>query len=437
MASHDHTHEHGPGCSHDHDHGHGHGHDHGHAHEHGPGCSHDTGEEKLPGIRHVVAIASGKGGVGKSTVAVNLALALSAQGKRVGIVDADILGPSVPTMLGVPKGVPPRMVGDQAQPETRHGIKVMSMAMLTGDDQPAILRGPMVTRYLTMFVRGVAWGRLDYLILDLPPGTGDVQLSLAQGTPLTGAVIVTTPQDVSLNIARRGLRMFEKVNVPILGVVENMSGFACPHCGEETPIFRSGGGERMCQELGVPFLGGIPIDGAVVEAGDTGTPFVSSHPGSKVAEAYRQLAGRLGDAVEASAGAGTEAFDWNWVEGTGTPSWRPGAVNREKGDRKRPVGFMQKDPRTLSILWAEGTRYEYDVRDLRLLCPCAACVDEGTGQRVLDPKNVPADVAPRRIFTVGTYAVSIHWSDGHDSGIYSFELLRMLGDRASGGGFDV
>ncbi|MGH7154871.1 MAG: P-loop NTPase, partial [Acetobacteraceae bacterium] len=198
-----------------------------------PGASPQAPPEKLPGIRHIVAIGSGKGGVGKSTVSVNLALVLQQLGGRIGLVDADVLGPSIPGMLGIPSVQPPAAAPDgKAIPAERHGVKTMSMGMFTGDDTPAVLRGPMVGKYLRMLIGGVQWGHLDYLILDLPPGTGDTQLTLAQSLKLSGAVIVTTPQDVSLKIARRGLRMFEKVHVPILGIVENMSRFTCPHCGK-------------------------------------------------------------------------------------------------------------------------------------------------------------------------------------------------------------
>jgi ATP-binding protein involved in chromosome partitioning len=210
--------------------------------------------------RRILAVASGKGGVGKSTLSVNLALALASQGARVGLVDADIYGPSIPGMMGVPADRRPAMTPDgKVEPVQAHGIGVMSMGMLTGDDAPAVLRGPMVTKYLRLFIADVDWGPLDWLVLDLPPGTGDTQLTLAQSFPLTGAVIVTTPQDVSLKIARRGARMFEQVKVPILGVVENMSGFCCPACGNVTDVFNRGGGAQLAEALQAPFLGAVPL----------------------------------------------------------------------------------------------------------------------------------------------------------------------------------
>jgi ATP-binding protein involved in chromosome partitioning len=385
-------------------------------------------KEKLPGIRHVIAVASGKGGVGKSTVSVNLALALQQAGAQAGLIDADILGPSIPVMLGVPRGQPPAVNTEgRAIPTQPYGLRVISMGMLTGDDAPAILRGPMVTKYLQMFLGGVAWGKLDYLILDLPPGTGDTQLTLAQSTPLSGAIIVTTPQDVSLAIARRGLRMFEKVQVPILGIVENMSTFLCPHCGERTDIFRHGGGAQMSKDLGVPFLGEIPLDANIVTSGDEGRPILVSHPESTAAQAYRAIAKRLSAQLDASVSAVIDAFVWNWDDDRSTPGWFDTAASAN-GSRTTPVGFGRRDPRTLSVLWQDGRRDDLDVRDVRLACMCALCVQEMSGKKILDPKTVRTDVAPRTITSVGTYAVTIAWNDGHGSGIYSFEHLRSLGD---------
>jgi ATP-binding protein involved in chromosome partitioning len=246
----------------------------------------------LPGVRNVVAVASGKGGVGKSTVATNLALALARTGASVGLMDADIYGPSIPLMLGIsrmPQITPERKI----VPLERHGLKLISMGFLTNDDSPVIWRGPMVHGIVSQFLSDVLWGDLDYLIIDLPPGTGDAQLTITQTAPLAGAVIVSTPQDVALIDARKGLKMFERVDVPVLGIVENMSFFVCPHCGERTDIFATGGAERCAEELGVPFLGRIPIDPDVRACGDAGLPIVAARPEHPVSAAYGEIAGRL------------------------------------------------------------------------------------------------------------------------------------------------
>ncbi len=387
--------------------------------------THVPRNEPLPGISNIIAIGSGKGGVGKSTVAVNLALALSHAGHTVGLVDTDVLGPSIPGMLGLAFGEPP-----QASPEGKllptevHGIKAVSMGLLRSDDEPAIMRGPMVTKYLQMFLAQVAWGELDHLVLDLPPGTGDTQLTLAQSVQLTGAVIVTTPQDVSLKIARRGLRMFEKVSVPILGIVENMGTFTCPHCGSTTDIFHHGGGSRMSRELEVPFLGSLPLDPAVVDSGDTGTPIVAGAPESVSALAYDAIATELVAQAEGRGAAGMRPFAWNWDSGEGAPEW----AESSGGDPSAPVGLRARDPRTLEIAWADGRLDSMDVRDMRLACPCAYCVEEMSGEALLDPATVPADVHPRRITSVGTYAMIIDWSDGHGTGIYTFTFMRRLAE---------
>jgi ATP-binding protein involved in chromosome partitioning len=397
-----------------------------------PGASSQSAvsADKLPGIRHIIAVGSGKGGVGKSTVSVNLALALQQFGARVGIVDADILGPSIPGMLGIATDVPPEMTPENRMiPAERHGLKVVSMAMLTGDDKPAVLRGPMVGKYLKMFVGGVQWGSLDYLIIDLPPGTGDTQLTLAQSMPLSGVVIVTTPQTVSLKIARRGLRMFQTVQVKILGIVENMRTFTCPHCGENTDIFRHGGGEQMSQELGVPFLGALPLDIDVVICGDEGSPIVAAQPTSVSAKVYATIATALVEQLHAAVTV-LKPFIWKWDSNEGAPDWMEGAAI-PAGSQNTPIGFLRRDPRTLSILWEDGHRDDFDVRDLRLACPCALCISEMTGEKLLDPKTIKSDVSPRQIMSVGNYAIKLDWSDGHDTGIYSFSPLRALGARAA------
>jgi ATP-binding protein involved in chromosome partitioning len=397
-------------------------------HTSGASSQASAGPEKLPGILHVIAVGSGKGGVGKSTVSVNLAFALQQIGGSIGIMDADILGPSIPGMLGIPAGQPPTTTPDgKIVPAERYNLKVMSMAMLTGDDDPAILRGPMVGKYLKMFIGRVQWGRLDCLILDLPPGTGDVQLTLAQSYALSGAIIVTTPQDVSLKIARRGLRMFETLHVPILGIIENMSTFTCPHCGKGTDVFRSGGGERMSRELGVPFLGAIPLDADIVMGGDTGRPIVLEKPNSAAALAYLAIATELAGRLQGLRATGLTPFVWIWETGEGQPPWGESAI-RPSGSRTTAIGFQQRDTRTLSVLWEDGHRQDFDVRDLRLACRCALCVEEMGRRPFLVPKSVRPDVTPRTISSVGNYAIAISWNDGHNTGIYSFEHLRTFGE---------
>ncbi len=387
--------------------------------------THVPRQEPLPGIAHIIAIGSGKGGVGKSTVAVNLAIALARAGNRVGLVDTDVLGPSIPGMLGLAFGEEPKASPEgKLLPAEVHGIECVSMGLLRSDDEPAIMRGPMVTKYLQMFLAQVAWGELDHLILDLPPGTGDTQLTLAQSVQLSGAVIVTTPQDVSLKIARRGLRMFEKVSVPILGIIENMGSFTCPHCGSTTDVFSHGGGERMSRDLDVPFLGSLPLDPAVVDAGDTGMPIVAAAPDSVSARAYGSIAETLAAQVEGRGASGLRPFVWDWDTGDGAPEW----VETTDGPPDTPVGLRARDARTLQLGWGDGRTDDIDVRDLRLACPCARCVEEMSGDALLDPATVPADVHPRKITSVGTYAMIIDWSDGHGTGIYTFTYLRRLAE---------
>ncbi|NLV32658.1 MAG: Mrp/NBP35 family ATP-binding protein [Acidobacteria bacterium] len=247
------------------------------------------GKQSVPGVRNIVAVGSGKGGVGKSTVTVNIAVALAQTGAAVGILDADIYGPNVPLMMGIDGR--PRAVGDRIQTLSNYGVRVMSMGFLTDrDDQPLIWRGPMLHGVIQQFIRQVDWGGLDYLLVDLPPGTGDVQLSLTQTVPLMGAVIVSTPQDVALQDARKAIAMFRQVNVEILGIVENMSYFQCPKCGERTPIFSHGGGSATASRYGVPFLGEVPLDVSLREGGDAGRPVTALAPDSAVGEAFRRIA---------------------------------------------------------------------------------------------------------------------------------------------------
>src|SRR5436190_2178199 len=249
------------------------------------------GVKLVPGIKNIIAVASGKGGVGKSTTAVNLALALSAEGASVGVLDADIYGPSQPTMLGI-AGRPETKDGKSLEPMEGHGLQAISIGFLIDVDTPMVWRGPMVTQALEQLLKDTRWRELDYLVVDLPPGTGDIQLTLAQKVPVTGAVIVTTPQDIALIDARKGLKMFEKVGIPILGIVENMSYHRCPSCGHESHIFGSGGAERMARESGTEVLGQLPLDEAIRQQADSGKPTVVAAPDSPAAEIYRRIARR-------------------------------------------------------------------------------------------------------------------------------------------------
>ncbi len=245
----------------------------------------------LTGVKKAIAVGSGKGGVGKTTVAVNLAVALAERGLDVGLLDADVYGPNVPRMMGV-SGQPQASDG-KILPLVSYGVKVMSLGFFVGADTPVIWRGPMVGKLIDQFITDVAWGQLDVLLVDLPPGTGDAQLSLSQALPLDGAIIVTTPQPVALEDAIKGLLMFQKVNVPIVGVIENMSYFVCPHCHERTDIFSYGGAAKECERLGVPFLGEIPLDPTIRQGGDEGKPILIAAPSSPQADAFRRVAGQL------------------------------------------------------------------------------------------------------------------------------------------------
>jgi ATP-binding protein involved in chromosome partitioning len=243
-------------------------------------------------VKNIIAVASGKGGVGKSTTAVNLALALSAEGARVGILDADIYGPSQPMMMGI-SGQPETKDGKTMEPLENHGLQVSSIGFMIDPDEPMVWRGPIVTQALQQLLDQTNWRDLDYLIVDMPPGTGDVQLTLSQKVPVTGAVIVTTPQDIALLDARKGLRMFEKVGIPILGIVENMSMHVCSNCGHAEPIFGVGGGEKMCADFGVDFLGALPLTMEIRQQTDSGTPTVVADPQGKVAEIYKTIARKV------------------------------------------------------------------------------------------------------------------------------------------------
>ncbi|MGH7505498.1 MAG: P-loop NTPase [Longimicrobiales bacterium] len=257
-------------------------------------------------VDHIIAVSSGKGGVGKSTVAANLAAALAAAGHRVGLLDADVYGPNIPLMFGERRR--PKVTGDKGQekivPLEAHGVRLMSLGFLLEEEQPAIMRGPLVSGILKQFLEQVEWGELDYLIVDMPPGTGDAQLSLVQTVDLDGAVLVTTPQDMSTGDVRRAIRMFERVRTPVLGVVENMSGFTCPHCGGHADIFGDGGGRKLAEDMNVPFLASVPLDVAVRLAGDLGRPTTISAPDSPAGKAFAEMAERVLGAVSGTVATG-------------------------------------------------------------------------------------------------------------------------------------
>ncbi len=254
----------------------------------------------LPDVKHVVAISSGKGGVGKSMVAANLAVALAQEGLRVGLLDADVYGPNIPLMFGETRtpGATGEEGAERIEPLEAHGVRLMSIGFMLDPDQPAIMRGPLISGILRQFLEQVAWGELDYLVVDMPPGTGDAQISLVQTIDLDGAVMVTTPQNISTGDVRRGVRMFEKVNTDVLGIVENMSGHQCPHCGEMVEIFGRGGGETLAKDMKLPFLGAIPLDPKVREGGDSGVPAVVGAPDSPAGEALKGVAKALREILE-------------------------------------------------------------------------------------------------------------------------------------------
>jgi ATP-binding protein involved in chromosome partitioning len=250
------------------------------------------GVKLLPNVKNIIAVSSGKGGVGKSTTAVNLALALMSEGANVGILDADIYGPSQPTMLGI-RGRPETIVENTLEPLKGHGLQVMSIGFLIDEDNPMVWRGPMATSAMEQLLQQTNWQNLDYLIVDMPPGTGDIQLTLSQKVPVTGAIVVTTPQDIALLDAKKGLKMFEKVGIPILGIVENMSIYVCPNCNHQEHIFGQGGGQKMCDQYGVDFLGSLPLNLSIREQADSGKPTVAADPDGAISAIYKTIARKI------------------------------------------------------------------------------------------------------------------------------------------------
>lgn len=357
----------------------------------------------IPGIKRIIAVGSGKGGVGKSTTAVNLAVSLLEDGHKVGLMDADIYGPSIPTMLGV-RQEPVMTMSNKLVPVMYRDMKFMSVGLITGDDAPVIWRGPLATQLVQQFLFQVEWGELDYLIVDLPPGTGDIHITLCQNIPLDGAVVVTTPQDVSFTIARKAWRMFEKLQVPVLGFVENMSGFICSCCGEVVPIFGDQATEELCHELGVPFLGRVPLESQVVEGGDEGKPIVVLNKESIAAKAFIKVAFEMEDRILELEGG---------------------------GDRVVPVEFSLNKPEEFQISWSDGPVHQYSAYHLRISCPCALCIDEWTGEAKLKVASVSRDISIVHFSQVGNYALAFEFSDGHRTGIYTYEYLQKLSKEAT------
>ncbi|WP_072369168.1 P-loop NTPase [Hyphomicrobium sp. NDB2Meth4] len=374
-----------------------------HAHSHGPAAAQSGAGPKpmaeVPGVKSIIAVASGKGGVGKSTVAVNLALGLAAAGKKVGILDADIYGPSQPRLLGL-KGQPQVVSGKTLRPLEAYGIKAMSMGFLVDEETPVIWRGPMVVGALNQMLRDVAWGEngdLDVLVIDMPPGTGDVQLTMAQQVPLSGAVVVSTPQDLALIDARKGLAMFRKVGVPVLGIVENMSTFICPKCGERSDIFGHGGAEQEAARLGVPFLGAVPLDLDVRLRSDTGQPITATLPDSLHAKLFKDIAVRTLDELETA-----------------------------KRNMVRPPKLEITDGGAgLKVEFACGSKYELTAEMLRVMSPSAEVQGHSIEQRVTVGNKRNVKISELR--PVGNYAIRIAFNDGHDTGLYTWTYLQQLG----------
>ncbi len=359
----------------------------------------DSAREKLiPKVKNIIPVASGKGGVGKSTVSANIALALVRTGAKVGLMDADVYGPSIPTILGITGQ--PLQENNRIFPIEKYGIKVISMGFFVPPHEAVIWRGPMLHKMVNDFLGIVDWGELDYLIVDLPPGTGDIQLSLCQTVPITGALIVSTPQDVAWNVAEKAIVMFDKLNAPVLGIVENMSHFVCNHCGSTEEIFGSGGAARAAKQLGIPYLGEIPIVTAIRQSADDGDPVVHSDPESLTAKDIMKIAENLIAQVD---------------------------IRNAKGDVKIvPKKIGPPNLAQIEIEWSDAHKSVYPAKELRALCPCAACVNEFTGQRTLDPASVSADIRAVAMSPVGRYALHIRWSDGHDTGLYGYERLRQI-----------
>jgi ATP-binding protein involved in chromosome partitioning len=376
---------------------------HGHAgHTHAPASGPASGQAAatktapgVPGIKHLIAVASGKGGVGKSTTAVNLALGFQAIGLKAGILDADIFGPSQPRLLGL-TGKPQTTENKKLRPMEAYGLQAMSMGFLVDEDTPIVWRGPMVVSALTQMLREVTWSDLDVLVIDMPPGTGDVQLSMAQQVPLAGAVIVSTPQDLALIDARKGLNMFRKVDVPVLGIIENMSFFICTKCGERHEIFGHGGARDEAARIGVPFLGAVPLHLSIRTRSDAGQPIVASEPDSVYAQIYREIAAKTWHEMELAQGARSQP----------------------------PKLALVDDGSSLSVAFDGAALFSLPAEMLRVMSPSAEVQGHSPNQRVTVGKKKSVKIKELR--PVGNYAVRIAFDDGHDTGLFAWTYLQTL-----------
>ena len=355
----------------------------------------------MKSVKNIIAIASGKGGVGKSTVTVCIAEAFASAGAKVGILDIDVYGPSIPSMVGLGDH---QLGGSQQgvlEPVEAHGMKIMSMGFLTNKDTPVIWRGPIASQLVQQFLGAVDWGELDYLFVDMPPGTGDIQLTLSQAVPLTGAVIVTTPQEIAHTIAEKGLRMFQQVKIPILGIIENMAGFTPPGSDEVFHIFGEGGGSAAAKEFDLPLLGKIALKQDLREAMDKGT-FIED-------ENIKEIASQI--ALQAMAVVTNEELS----------PFAPQEMN------------VANDGRTLIIKWQDDVEHVLTSFHVRGMCPCAHCVDEITGEKLIKDEDIPANVKILESKPVGRYGVRFSFDDpspGANAGIYTFTHLRKLGEEA-------
>ena len=345
-------------------------------------------------IKNIIAVGSGKGGVGKSTVSANLAQSLAKKGFNVGLLDADLYGPCQPGMMGelsAPKGN-----GNIILPVEKDGVKFVSMGQMNPSGKALIIRSPLAIKAIQQFLSGVQWGELDYLLIDLPPGTGDIQLTLAQQAHLTGAVIVTTPQRVASDIAKKGLEMFETVNVPVLGVVENMSGYKCHSCGTVNHVFGQGGGSKLTEQFNVPLLGQIPLDPEIMTSADSG--IIDYQSDSDYVAIFNSIVDSMNEQIDKS---NSEAKEWETKEIAVTDTG-------------------------LKIDWADNTSTEIQAHKLRYLCPCAQCVNEHTGERMIKPEQIPATIKVLGVRPVGRYGISVNFSDGHGTGIYKYKNLKAF-----------